>query len=433
MIARILLALCALAMPVAADPIAMRVVGADGTVGELAALVATVATAPVPGAREPALLATAIAAFRAGDCEDATIQIAGASRSISDLDPGFVRIELWRAGIAQRCGRIEDARAVIVPLVREHPDARVDLAELWPSLADLVEEVRRETRPSSRRARAVLAGDVAVAREVAAGADTVVVAGEAGSLRVAIVRRRGVSWSPVTRDPRAAFAWVVASLAPAAPAATTPASPTTVTTDLALVAAGQDSIHAGVAASWQGSGLGARVSVRRSRAVVELAGGVIAYPDSGGEATAGGGWEWNVDLRAGIRGELGHRFAVAALAIASANDQQLVAPGIPFVGRTHVGVGAAGRVEIRLARSLGAIAELGYAPIGFIRASMAGAETPTVMSCRFALAWRMGDRWDIEATFSQSTLRFEAQMASDTMAVHEDSAMRFALGLRYRR
>ncbi|HEY5935405.1 MAG TPA: hypothetical protein VIU61_12235, partial [Kofleriaceae bacterium] len=363
----------------------MRVVDADGTAGELAALVATVATAPAPAVGEPALLATAIAAFRAGDCETATNQIGEVSRSISDLDPAFVRTELWRAGIAQRCGRIEDARAVLVPLVREHPDARVDLAELWPSLADLVEEVRRQTRPTSRRARDLLAGNTAVAREVAGGAGTVVVAGEAGSLRAAVVRRDGVTWSHLTRDPHAAFAWVVASLAPTAPVA--PVAPvartsqTLVAADLALVAAGQDSIHAGVAASWQGSGLGARVSLRRSRAVVELAGGVIAYPDSGGEATAGGGWEWNVDLRAGIRSELGDRFAVAALATASANDQQLVAPGIPFVGRTHVGVGAAARVEVRLARSLGAVGELGYAPIGFIRASMAGAETPTVVSC----------------------------------------------------
>lgn len=423
---RVLLAMCALAVPVAADPIAMRTVDADGTADELGALVATVATAPIQAAREPALLATAIASFRAGDCEAATIQINAATRSIGDLDPAFVRVGLWRAGIAQRCGRLADARAVLVPLVREHPDASVDLGELWPSLADLVAEVRRETKPSSRRARALLAGDSAAAREVAGGDEIVVVAGEAGMLRAAVVRRGSVTWSPATRDPRAAFAWVVASLAPAA------TTPTRVVADVALVAAGQESNHAGVAATWQGSGLGARVALRRSHAVVELAGGVIAYPDAGGEATAGGGWEWNVDARAGIRGVLGRRFAFAALATATANDQRLVAPGIPFVGRTAVGLGAAARVEIELARSVAAIAELGYAPIGFIRASLAGAETPTVVASRFALAWRIGERWDVEATYAQSTLRFEAR-ASDAMAVHEDSAMRFALGLRYRR
>ena len=71
--------------------------------------------------------------------------------------------------------------------------------------------------------------------------------------------------------------------------------------DLQLLAAGQESNHAGIAATWHGSGLAARVAWQRPLAVLELAGHVVAYPDAGGEATAGGGWEWSVEARAGIR------------------------------------------------------------------------------------------------------------------------------------
>jgi len=89
----------------------------------------------VAGNASAAPLDDAIAAFRAGDCTTARARV----DAITAWD---LRTRLWQAGIAQRCGDLARAERVIASLLVAYPDAQVDLAEWWPSLAELVDASR---------------------------------------------------------------------------------------------------------------------------------------------------------------------------------------------------------------------------------------------------------------------------------------------------
>ena len=335
-----------------------------------AVLAACVILAAAPARAAPEDLTAAIAAFRAGDCPSARARV----DRIAARD---VRTQLWRAGIAQRCGDVPRAEQIIAELLAADPDVRVDLTEWWPSLAEVVDAARDRLPPAPASAPAPAA-------------------------------------------------------TPAADAAAAADAPT-LSIDVGLVAAGHAARFAGVATSWQGSGLAARAARRGERAFVEAAGRAVAYGDSGNDPLAGGGWELALELRAGVATVLAHdRVRLAALAVAVGNVEHLVSNMAPVAARRYAGVGASARAELAATRAIVASAELGYLPLGGIAADTATA-SPTQVVSRLALAWRAAASWQIEASYEADTLRYEAGMPTGAMAMHTDDVMRVMLALGYAR
>jgi len=313
-------------------------------------------------------LDNAIDTFRAGDCTDARARI----DAIVENDQ---RTRLWHAGIAQRCGDRTRAEQVIQALLRDVPNVQVDLAEWWPSLAELVDETRAR----------------------------------------------------IAATPRAS-----APIPSSTPTSPTSAPSPSFDIELGLVTGGHDARFADVAKSWHGSGLEAQFAVRGDRAVVELAGRALAYTDIGFDPLAGGGWELALDVRAGVRTALGRRIRLAALVVASGATQHVDAASMPMASWRYLGVGGAARAEVAATRSIAAGAEIGYLPLGYI-ATTVDNKSPTQVATRFAVAWRAAPRWRLEASVVFAGLRFAATTPTGEMAEHTDDAMRVTLGLGYAR
>ena len=328
----------------------------------------------------PAGLARAIETFLDGDCASAVIQIEDVARDLDAADPAAVRgrVQLWHAAILQRCDRLDAANRVLDTLVREQPEVRVDLGELWPSFAELVDAARA-------RNAAVPSDD----RAVIVNAETVVIE-RAGTQRAAPAPERAVS--------------IGLSLIPTAGRETT-------VDDEQF-----DSI---------GSGLTASVLLDRGAWHAALASHVVRYAAS--EDAMAGGWDVGGALRIGTGAELGPRVAITVHGLVAASTER---GGARDIDRLGLGLGST--LAVRATSKLRAIVAIDWLPVGVAAAEAADRADPNMsVLLGLGLGWQWTERWALElaATMDQHDIELRR---GDEMARQSDMTIRLAFGARHR-